>query len=153
LCFQLTLRVIYARFLLVGLQLESLQGYEVGTAKSIRDKLKALPISLDSAYRETMERIKGQNAFHTKIAGLVLAWVIWATRPLRSLELQHALAAALEEDSFDEDNLHRIEDIVSMCAGIITVNEQSNIVQLRHYTRYEFLKKYWTEFLPTLIVK
>jgi ankyrin repeat protein len=95
-----------------------------------------------------MERIEGQAEIQTKIARLVLAWVVWATRPLRSLELQHAIAAAFEEDSFDEDNLWRIEDIVSMCAGIITVDEQSDIVQLRHYTRYEFLKNHWTEFFP-----
>ncbi|KAJ5372867.1 hypothetical protein N7517_004873 [Penicillium concentricum] len=135
-------------FLLVRLQLESLHGYEVATAKSIRDKLKTLPTSLESAYRETMERIEGQPALHTKIARLVLAWVVWATRPLRSLELLHALAAALEEDSFDEDNLYRIEDIISMCVGIITIDEQSDIVQLQHYTRYEFLKNHWTEFFP-----
>lgn len=112
----------------------------------IRDKLKVLPTSLEKAYRETMERIKSQSEHQTKIARLVLAWIVWATRPLSPLELQHALAAAFEEDSFEEDNLLRIEDIISLCAGMVTVDEQSDIVRLEHKTMYEFLENNWNEF-------
>ncbi|KAJ5154763.1 uncharacterized protein N7500_010202 [Penicillium coprophilum] len=140
--------VLHCRFLLVGLHLESLQGWEKATAKLIRDKLKSLPTTLENAYRERMARIENQPPFSTKIARLVLAWIVWATKPLRSIELRHALATALGEDSFHEENLLEIDDIISMCAGMIAVDEQSGIVQLRHYTRYEFFKNNWTEFFP-----
>jgi hypothetical protein len=58
--------------------------------------------------------------------------------------LQHALSAALEEDSsdeedsFDEDNLYSQDFIISVCVGTVTVDEQSDIFQLPHNTRYAF---------------
>ena len=38
------------------------------------------------------------------------------------------------EPEFDEENLPEIEDTVSVCAGLVAINEASDIIRLIHYT-------------------
>ena len=78
---------------------------------------------------------------HSATAKEILAWIICATRPLTPLELQHALAIEIGEPCLDEDNLPEINDLVSVCAGLVTIDEQSKIVRLAHYTTQEYLQK------------
>ena len=68
--------------------------------KSIRTALKRLPTgseAYDWAYKEAMERIKGQIPGSKKLAMQVLWWIAFTTRPLTTLELQHALAVEVGE--------------------------------------------------------
>jgi ankyrin repeat protein len=95
-----------------------------------------------------MRRIESQANIDTEIAKLVLAWIICATRPLSPLELQHALAVEFGESTFDEWSLFEIEYIVSVCAGMVTVDEERNVIRLQHYTMQEFFLKTWTEYFP-----
>ena len=58
------------------------------------------------------------------------------------------MAAALEvgEPELDNDNLPQVEDMVSVCEGLVTVDEESNIIRLVHYTMQEYferLQKRW----------
>jgi hypothetical protein len=46
------------------------------------------------------------------------------------LELQYALAIEAGESELLEENLPEIEDIVFIYAELITVDEESNIIQL-----------------------
>jgi hypothetical protein len=65
-------------------------------------------------------------------------WITCAKRSLTTAELQHALAVEIGEPKLDEDNLLEIEDMVSMCAGLVTVDEESKIIRLVHYTTQEY---------------
>lgn len=56
-----------------------------------------------------------------------------AKRPLTTLELQHALAVEVGESELDEENFPEIEDMVSVCAGLVTVDEECGIIRLVHY--------------------
>ena len=40
----------------------------------------------------------------------------------------------------DEDNLPEIEDMLSACAGLVTVDEESDVVRLIHYTAGEYFR-------------
>jgi hypothetical protein len=51
----------------------------------------------------------------------VLSWVTCARRPLTMLELLHALAVELGESKFYEDNLPDLDNIISVCAGLIII--------------------------------
>ena len=123
------------RFLLAQLHLSSLS--DETTAKAIKSALKNLPKgteALDTAYREVLNRIQAQKARFRDPAKLALSWIVFAARQLSVLELQHALA--IEEDSceLDEDNLPEMDEVLSGCAGLVTVDEDSGIVRLVHYT-------------------
>lgn len=124
-----------SRFLLAQLHLASLS--DKTTAKAIKNALKKLPKGsegLDVAYDEVLERIKAQKAGFRDPAMLALLWIVYAARQLSILELQHALATEDDSCELDEDNLPEIDEVLSACAGLVTVDKDSDVVRLVHYT-------------------
>ena len=88
-----------------------------------------------------MERISGQKQGFQLLANKVLLWITCAKRPLTTTELQHAIAVEVNDAELDKDNLPEIEDIVSVCAGLVTIDEESNIIRLVHYTTQEYFER------------
>ena len=99
-----------------------------------------------------MERIEGQVTDQEKLAKQVLSWITCAKRPLTASELQHALAVEEGESEFDEDNLSQIEDLVSVCAGLVTVDE-TGIIRLIHYTTQEYFQRTYKSWFPDVEAK
>ena len=134
------------RFLLAQLHLNSLTGKR--TVKTVQAALGKLPKgsdAYDEAYNGAMERIKEQKD-DEGFAKRVLSWITCAKRRLSITELQHALAVEVGKAKLDETNLLPVEDMVSLCAGLVTVDEESGIVHLVHYMTQEYLertKEYW----------
>jgi ankyrin repeat protein len=95
-----------------------------------------------------MERIQGQVRPSRECALNVLSWITCAKRPLTTAELQHALAVEIGEPELDEDNLPEIEDMISVCAGLVTVDEESKIIRLVHYTTQEYFQRRQTFWFP-----
>jgi ankyrin repeat protein len=54
----------------------------------------------------------------------------------------------LERQNFDQDNLPEIDNMVSVCAGLVTVDEESNIIRLVHYTAQEYFKRIRASWIP-----
>ncbi|KAJ5168924.1 uncharacterized protein N7482_004518 [Penicillium canariense] len=133
-------------FLLARLQIESLQGR--ASAKEIRECLKVLPTELDDAYSEAIYRIESEKRWERQKAFNVISWVSFAARPLTTLELRHALAIEDDQPHIDEENLPDIEDLVSVCAGLVTVDEQSDVVRLVHYTAQEYFDRHRMRHFP-----
>ncbi|KAF2175608.1 ankyrin [Zopfia rhizophila CBS 207.26] len=97
--------------------------------------------ALDFAYGEAMKRIKYQNKSSQKLATQVLAWITYARRTLKTIELQHALAVKAGESELDEDTILGVEGIVSVCGGLVIIDEQLDIVRLVHHTTQEYLER------------
>jgi hypothetical protein len=95
-----------------------------------------------------MIRIEGQVTDQEELAKQVLSWITCAERPLTTLELQHALAVEVGESELDEDNLPEIEDMVSVCAGLVTIDEESNAIRLVHYTTQEYFERTQSHWFP-----
>jgi ankyrin repeat protein len=110
-------------------------------------KLAAGSDAYDDAYNDTLARIEGQLADEEKLAKKVLSWITCAKRPLTTCELEHALAVE-PESQFDEDNLSPIEDMVSVCAGLVTVDEESGIIRLVHYTTQQYFERTQKRWFP-----
>lgn len=103
------------------------------TVKAIRRALEKLPKgseALHEAYGEAMKRINSQARGHRELAEAVLTWITCAKRPLKTRELQHALAVEVDSPELDETGIPDLEDMVSVCAGLVTVEEESSIIRL-----------------------
>ncbi|MBE3044650.1 hypothetical protein IMZ48_19235, partial [Candidatus Bathyarchaeota archaeon] len=96
---------------------------------------------LSLAYDQAMERIEYQMRGLRTLATRVLSWITCAKRPLTATELRHALAVKEGDRELDECNLRDISEMVSVCAGLVTVDEQSNTIRLVHYTAQEYFKE------------
>ncbi|KAJ6587483.1 ankyrin repeat-containing domain protein [Mycena vulgaris] len=133
-------------FLLAKLHIESLASKN--TIKAVREALQHLPTDLQQTYDEAIGRIKRQREEDRELGLLALTWVANAKRPLSVSELQEALA--IEEDStfLDVDNLLDISMILSVCAGLIIVDETLSVVRLIHYTAQGYLDNIQSDQFP-----
>lgn len=151
-------RTDFPRFLLAQIYLDSLNGK--GAKRSIRhalewfqkqksesDEKEKLEV-LDRAYGDAMERINGQNRGSKKIALDILSWITFAKRPLTVLELQHALAVEVGQSALDEENILSTKFMLSTCAGLVTVDEKSEIIRLVHYTTQEYFQRTHEQWFP-----
>lgn len=73
-------------------------------------------------YDQAMKRINGQEEEYQTLATRVLSWVTHTKRPLTTAELQHACTVEIGTAELDTDFIPEIEDIVSACAGLDTLN-------------------------------
>ncbi|KAL2814424.1 hypothetical protein BJX63DRAFT_442496 [Aspergillus granulosus] len=136
-------------FLLAELHFKSLEG--LTRPKLIIKALEKLPKGSEAynqAYEETMTRIKMQNQGLQELAVHALAWITCARRPLRTLELQHALAVEIGVSHLDLDNIPELDEIVSVCAGLVTTDKENDTVNLVHYTAQEYLETTLHRWFP-----
>ncbi|CAG9983821.1 unnamed protein product [Clonostachys byssicola] len=142
-------KAVSGMFLLAELHLNSLKGCY--TATKVRRALKALPTgstAYDETYEAAMERIGSQT--NTKgFAASVLAWITLARRPFKTSELRHALAVEVGEAEFDQGNLPHIDDVVAVCAGLVVVDKESDIVRLVHYTTQQYFERTQRDWFPS----
>ena len=90
---------------------------------------------LDVAYRDALQRIKDQLvSWRPKLAEKVISWITFAKRPLTTSELCCALAVEPGEAKLDEEREYDVEDLISVCAGLVVVDQESDVIRLVHYT-------------------
>ncbi|CAG8092397.1 unnamed protein product [Penicillium salamii] len=138
------------------------------TANDIRKSLKSFlkqdrgsseeekTMILSHAYDQVMERIDQQRPGLKQLAVKVLSWITCANRPLGIQELQYALAIKEGSSQLDEGDLPHISDMVSVCLGLITIDDESGIIRLVHYTTQEYLtrnREDWVSNAHTEIAK
>ena len=131
------------------LHLDSLLGKR--SPKAVRIALDKLPTgtdAYDSAYDSAIERIESQMAEQTELAKQALAFLTCAQSPLSTLELQEAMGVEVGELELDPDNYPDIEDVLASCLGLITVDEDSDIIRLVHYTTQEYLERTLSRWYP-----
>lgn len=126
-----------SRFLLAQLQIDSVA--KKLNRRDLRNALENLPKTLNDMYDEIMERIWSQEAEEVSLAQGILTWVCYTRRNLSINELQHALLVSPGSAVIDEEAITDIDILISVCAGLVTVDEGSNIVRLAHYTTQKYL--------------
>ncbi|RYP50236.1 hypothetical protein DL769_010976 [Monosporascus sp. CRB-8-3] len=136
-------------FLLAQLHLNSLMGKT--REDDVRAALERLPTgsdAYDQAYSDAMDRIK-LDPDGAELAKQVLSWITCAKRPLTTTELQHALSVEIGKSELNVRRQPDIEDMVSVCAGLVTVDEESGIIRLVHYTTQEYFDRMKERWFPT----
>ncbi|EOA81085.1 uncharacterized protein SETTUDRAFT_44889 [Exserohilum turcica Et28A] len=102
-------------FLLARLHTDSL--LDKRTAKDVKSTLAKLSkgsAALDDAYKEAIHRIE---------------------------EICSALAVELNEVELDPENIPDVEDLLSVCAGLVVVDQESAVIRLVHYTTQEYFER------------
>ncbi|EHK20561.1 uncharacterized protein TRIVIDRAFT_112704, partial [Trichoderma virens Gv29-8] len=136
-------------FLLAKLDLDSL--LDTKLRRDIRSKLNNLPKgskAYSHAYEGIMKRIHHQGPESVKFAKAVLSWITCAKRALTISELQHALAVEIGESRLNEEDLPQAQDLVSICAGLVTIDEAGGIIRLFHYTAQEYFQQKQAQWFP-----
>jgi ankyrin repeat protein len=145
----------YHRFLLAQLLMDSFK--EKLTVKDVKIALKTLPKGSDAydvAYAAAMERIFAQGEQSSETARKILSWILCAHRPLSTLELLHSLAVEVDDEesdaghTLDEDNFMDTGQLLTICAGLVTIDEQGGNVRFIHYTTQEYLQRNRETWLP-----
>ncbi|KXX72873.1 Ankyrin repeat domain-containing protein 17 [Madurella mycetomatis] len=89
---------------------------------------------LSRAYDRVTRRIDSQKKGLQKLARRVLTWVFRARRPLTETELRHALGVQPGTTAVDEQNVQLVENMVSVCMGLVTVDVESGTIRFIHAT-------------------
>lgn len=116
-----TFRFLHAQFHVKYLQPKH-------TIRSLKEALAALPNTSDVIYENAIQRVYGQNAEVVALAINTLQWIVCAFRSLRIQEIQHALAVRERDTYITSDALTSPKYILSVCAGLITIDKHSSII-------------------------
>ena len=86
------------------------------------------------------KRVEEQNQFSPKLAVMALTWLSYGQRPMTALELQHALAVEAGKGSLDVENLVDVEEVISVCGGLLAVTAESKLTTFIHTTAEEYFR-------------
>ncbi|KAJ1322880.1 ankyrin repeat domain-containing protein 50 [Microdochium nivale] len=124
-------------FLLAKLHVDSLARQD--SIRGIRNAIDSLSGDLWTVFDQLMERIGSQDSFRRSRAQQLLTWILCATRPLRLEEVRAALALDLSQTDADPEALPNMAYALSTCAGIVAVDQESQLVRFLHHTFHEYL--------------
>lgn len=117
------------------------------STRAIPALLEALPMSvaMDRFYRDILHQIVNKTVKGKPSGKLVLSLLVCSQRPLTLTEIQHAVAmdsvgprcaAALDSDSLPE-----VDDMLSACLGLLTIDPKKRIFDFTHHTAAEYIKR------------
>ncbi|KAF6753252.1 hypothetical protein DFP72DRAFT_427244 [Ephemerocybe angulata] len=141
-------------FLLARLQME-LVLERCANIGSLLKTLKTLPSGIHDMYRLTMDRISSLSEEKVSLAHRAFLWILYAKEGLSPEDLQHALTFSYENKKFVEDDSVSIPVLLSICCGLVTVEDKENwllgkrkVIRLIHYSTQEFMKGLIFSHLP-----
>ena len=106
--------------------------------QDVEDALDSLPTTYENTYDEALQRIKDGDPFQSRRAFQVFSWLSFAMEPLTVEQMRHALAISPKRTAFNERALPDEEDILSVCGGLVIVDDMLMTVRLVHYTIQEY---------------
>ncbi|KAH6906766.1 hypothetical protein BKA70DRAFT_1150947, partial [Coprinopsis sp. MPI-PUGE-AT-0042] len=133
-------------FLHASLQLDALSGCL--SPQDVSEMLKVFPSSIEDVYHQTWARISNQTRKYATLAKAVLVWVLHASRSMTMEELEWAVATSPDTHKFEASRRVPGTTLLSLCGGLITLEEESRLVRLVHYTAKEMLEGFLHEAFP-----
>jgi len=136
------------RFLLAILQVKAILNEP--TIGEMEDALDAMPRGLNDAFEETLQRIQKQPDGRKRLGMNTLMWISHARRPLRVMELGEALAINLKPgQTFSNRKYWQSQEMmVTSCLGLVTVDKESSIIRLVHYSVQEYFREHQNRIFP-----
>ncbi|KAH6905383.1 hypothetical protein BKA70DRAFT_1153081 [Coprinopsis sp. MPI-PUGE-AT-0042] len=133
-------------FLHASLQLDALQ--HCFTVHDAMQTLDAFPRRIEDVYKQTWQRIIQSDLNHASLAKTAFLWVLNAKQSMSIDQLRHALATSPDTHSFEPSRLMPEATLVSACRGLLTVDKESRLVRLVHYTAKEPLEGFLQTSFP-----
>ncbi|KAH6903965.1 hypothetical protein BKA70DRAFT_1512804 [Coprinopsis sp. MPI-PUGE-AT-0042] len=133
-------------FLHAKLQLEALR-YCV-SALDVEETLNAFPTNIEEIYTKTWERILDQVPKHSNLAKLALLWITHAHGEMTIDALRRAVATSPETHVFDPKRMVPEALLLSVCCGLVSVDEKTRLVRLIHYTTRDAILPRILELFP-----
>ncbi|KAH6890197.1 hypothetical protein BKA70DRAFT_873758 [Coprinopsis sp. MPI-PUGE-AT-0042] len=133
-------------FLHASLQLDALRC--CANIHAVEKTLEDFPRQIEDVYQRTWKRIEAQAPETAVIAKNALIWVLCATRSLKIEELCHAVATCPVTHKFDRNRLVDEATLMALCRGLVSVEEETNIVRFVHYTAKDVVKRLISESSP-----
>ncbi|KAL8802592.1 MAG: hypothetical protein Q9200_006532 [Gallowayella weberi] len=124
-------------FLLAVLHVQTI--LDEPTVGDMEEALDRLPRNLNAAFDETMDRIKRQPESRSRQALQCLMLLSHVRRPLQLSELIDALAVRPGLTSVNIKYRSTRKKVLESCHGLVTVDEESQIIRLVHYSVHGFL--------------
>ena len=115
----------------------------MSTKSKRRKALETLPDNLYGSFQGIISRIREYaEACQDELGMQVLMWLHFAHRPLKLVELQHALAVENGDTEFDAENMPTRKVLFDLCLGLAVVDEETLTVRFMHYTLEEYFRKH-----------
>ncbi|KAH6874847.1 ankyrin repeat domain-containing protein 28 [Coprinopsis sp. MPI-PUGE-AT-0042] len=119
-------------FLHAKLQLEALR--TCVSALDMEETLQAFPSDIEAIYAKTWERILAQGPKQSNLAKLTLLWITHANGEMTIDMLRRAVATSPETYAFESKRMVPEVLLLSVCCGLVSVDEKTRLVRLIHYT-------------------
>ncbi|KAL9040677.1 MAG: hypothetical protein Q9214_004389, partial [Letrouitia sp. 1 TL-2023] len=134
-------------FLLAVLQIKNI--LDEPTIGEMEEALQLMPCGLDDAFEETLCRIQNQPDGRKRLGMNTLMWISHARRPLLVKELSEALAIRTGMTS-QNPRYRPLQKLMVECShGLVTVDEESSVIRLVHYSVQEYFHKHQKKFFPS----
>ncbi len=118
------------------------------SARNMYRALDRLPEKLSETFDDAMNRIAAQPEEHSILANQVISWIFYAKRPLQVAELREALAIEPGDTRLDQFGCHDVQLSLHVCCGLVSIDEQDNVIRLVHYSFQQYLEDYWKTDCP-----
>jgi ankyrin repeat protein len=115
----------------------------------VRNHLRGLRKGIDAykgAYEAAMERVSNQSREKHNLSKRIFAWIVHTKRHLHILEVKHALGTCIGKSWLDPNDLVSKQTILSVCAGLVSCDNETEIIRLVHYTAQEYFGQHWVKW-------
>ena len=96
-------------------------------------------LGLGSVYGATLDRIRAQDSYKSRLGTTALMWICHSERQLGAEELCQVLAVDIGSTDYNADDAPSIQTVLSCCQGFVMVDNEGSALQLIHYTLREYL--------------
>ncbi|KAH8694435.1 hypothetical protein BGZ61DRAFT_352599, partial [Ilyonectria robusta] len=122
---------------------------EEPTEGHLNRALDSLPEKLNDTYEQSMGRIETLGRNRARLAKKILSWVIHAKRLLSTREIRIAAAVEPGQQGLEVGFVPSPETVGSLCAGLITIDTQRDVVRLAHQTTKEYFDQAKEKWFPS----
>lgn len=112
------------------------------TVSQVFKSLESLPTGITELYGEAFNRIRSQSENDKLAAQRAITYITCAKKPLTVEELRHALSVKPGDTASDVNDLPLTKILLNITAGLIRVDEKTNMATLVHHTLQEYLEEH-----------
>lgn len=118
------------------------------SARNMYKALTRLPDKLYATFDDALCRIESQPDEHFQLGYRAISWIFHAKRSLTIGELREALSVEDGDTRLDRSGHQDIDLILDVCCGMVSIDEQDNVVRLVHYSFQQYLEDKWKKVYP-----